>query len=155
MSEERKMSASEVVDYIENKIQIDVGILSVEEIVKTTEVFDAAIELIESAEQFEKDNAILRQEVAKLQKKIEALEKIVAINKGAMRAYREECEKAHDEAVKDFSHFLIDKAVGGSIAIDELPDLVVEWGSPSRRGAELMKTVGEAFQKGVEEGDAK
>lgn len=87
--------------------------------------------------------------------KINDLENHVAVNKGAMRAYREAFEKAHDEAVKDFAHFLIDKAKGGSIAIDELPDLVVEWGSPSRRVAELMKTGGEAFQKGVEEGDAK
>lgn len=66
-----------------------------------------------------------------------------------MRAYREAFENAHDEAVTDFSHFLIGKAKDGIIEISDLPDLVVEWSSPSRRHAELMKEVGEAFQKEV------
>lgn len=150
MCTERKMSPSEIVDYIENKIQIDVGVLSAEEIVKTTEVFDAAIELIESAGQLEKDNALLRQGIAELKKANKDLETDVAINKGAMRAYREACENAQDDAVKDFCHFIIDKSAGGSIEIDELPDLVVEWGSPSRKSAEVMKEVNEAFQKGIQ-----
>lgn len=110
MSEERKMSPSEIIDFIENKVQIDVRLLSAEEINKTTEVFGCAIEMIERAE--------------------------------LMQA---ELEKAHDEAVKDFCHFLIDKAEGGSIAVDELPDLVVEWGSPSRKSAGVKKEVNEAF----------
>lgn len=138
LNDERKMSAAEIVDYIENKVQIDVGVLTAEEIVKTTEVFDTAIELIENAEQLEKDNALLRQEVAELKKVNKNLETDVSINKGALRAYREACENAQDEAVKDFCHFLIDKSENGSIAIDELPDLVVEWGSPSRKAAEVM-----------------
>lgn len=75
MSKVGKMSASEIIDFIEN-----------------TEVFGCAIEMIERAE--------------------------------LMQA---ELEKAHDEAVKDFCHFLIDKADGGSISVDELPDLVAEW----------------------------
>lgn len=51
-------------------------------------------------------------------------------------------EKAHDEAVKDFFHFLVDKAKDGSVAVSDLPDLVSEWrddsstasGSPSFSG---------------------
>ena len=112
---ERKMSPSEVVDFIENRVQIDVGVLSAEEIVKTTEVFDRAIELIEGAEQLEIDNALCRQE---------------------NRLLQEELEKAHDEAVKDFAHFLIDKAKGGCIEICDLPDLVVEWGKQTSSGKE-------------------
>lgn len=84
--------------------------------------------------------------------RINDLENQVAINKGAMRAYREAFENAHDEAVKDFSHFLIDKAKDGSIEICDLPDLVAEWRSPERKDAELMKEIGEAFQQGVEGG---
>lgn len=75
------------------------------------------------------------------------LEKLVAINKGAMRAYREECEKAHDEAVKDFCHFLIDKAESGSVAINELPDLVAEWKSPSRKSEKVTNEINEALDK--------
>ena len=146
MSEERKMSVSEVVDFIENKIQIDVGVLSAEDIVKTTEVFDRAIELIEEGE-------LLRQKNKKLEKEKADLENLVAINKGAMRAYRESFEKAHDEAVKDFSHFLIDKAKDGSVDICDLSDLVAEWRSPERKDAELMKEIGEVFQEGVEGGE--
>ena len=78
------------------------------------------------AEQIEIDNALYRQE---------------------NRLLQEELEKAHDEAVKDFSYFLIDKAVGGSIAIDELPDIVVEWGSPSRKAAEVLNEVNTAFDE--------
>lgn len=69
--------------------------------------------------------------------KINDLENLVAINKGAMRAYREACENAHDEAVADFSHFLIDKAKGGSIDICDLPDLVMEWKDKLPQSAEL------------------
>lgn len=115
---ERKMSPSEVVDFIENKVQIDVRFLSAEEIVKTTEVFDRAIELIEGAEQLEIDNALYRQE---------------------NRVLQEELEKAHDEAVKDFAHFLIDKAKDGSIDICDLTDLVVEWGKQTSSGKEPDK----------------
>ncbi len=86
-------TAAEVIDFIENKVQIDVRLLSAEEINKTTEVFGCAIEMIERAE--------------------------------LMQA---ELEKAHDEAVKDFCHFLIDKAEGGEISICDLPELIVEWG---------------------------
>lgn len=69
--------------------------------------------------------------------KINDLENQVAINKGAMRAYREAFENAHDEAVVDFSHFLIDKAKDGSIDICDLPDLVMEWKSKLPQSAEL------------------
>ena len=82
--------------------------------------------------------------------KINDLENRVAINKGAMRAYREAFENAHDEAVADFSHFLIDKAKDGIIEISDLPDLMAEWRSPKRKDAKLTKEVGEAFQQGVE-----
>lgn len=34
---------------------------------------------------------------------------------------------AHDEAVEDFAHFLMDKAENGAIQICDLPDLVLEW----------------------------
>ena len=95
---------------------------------------------------------VFKEEIQRLEKEKADLEVELAINKGAMRAYREAFENAHDEAVKDFSHFLIDKAKDGCIEISELPELVVEWSSPSRRHAELMKEVGEAFQKGVQEG---
>ena len=145
MCTERKMSAAEVVDYIENKLQIDVKVLSAEEIVKATEVFEAALEMIESAEQLEKDNALLRQEVAELKKVNKSLETDASINKGAMRAYREACENAQDEAVKDFCHFLIDKAENGSVEIYMLPDLVVEWGSPSRKSAELVQELNDTY----------
>ena len=129
MTEERKMPASEVVDFIENKVQIDVGVLSAEDIVKTTEVFDRAIELIEEAENLETE---------------------LAINTGAMRAYQEAFENAHDEAVKDFSYFLIDKAKDGCIQINDLPDLVVEWSSTEGKDAELMKDVNAAFDEAAE-----
>lgn len=79
--------------------------------------------------------------------RIEELETQLAINKGAMRAYREAFEKAHDEAVADFSRFLIDKAKDGSIDICDLPDLVAEWRSPSRRDAELMKEINATFDE--------
>lgn len=83
----------------------------------------------------------------KLKTENDRLEKLVAINKGAMRAYREECEKAHDEAVKDFSHFLIDKAEGGSIEVAELSDLVAEWKSPSRKSEKVTNEINEALDK--------
>lgn len=140
-----KMSAAEIIDYIENKVQIDVGVLSAEEIVKTTEVFEATIELIESAEQLEKDNALLSQEVAELKKVNKDLETESSINEGTMRAYREACENAQDEAVKDFCHFLIDKAENGSVEIYMLPDLVVEWGSPSRKAAKVMNELDDTY----------
>ena len=38
-----------------------------------------------------------------------------------------ELTKAHEEAVEDFAHFLIDKAENGAIQICDLPDLVLEW----------------------------
>ena len=79
----------------------------------------------------------------------------MAINKGAMRAYREACENAHDEAVKDFCHFLIDKAVGGSVEINELPDLAVEWGSSERKNAEVMKEVSDTFSEALLQEDMK
>ncbi len=82
--------------------------------------------------------------------KINDLENRVAINKGAMRAYREAFENAHDEAVTDFSHFLIDKAKDGIIEICDLPDLVAEWRSSERKDAELMKDVNAAFDKAAE-----
>lgn len=82
--------------------------------------------------------------------KIDDLETELAINKGAMRAYREAFENAHDEAVADFSRFLIDKAKDGSIEICDLPDLVAEWRSPERKDAELMKDVNAAFDKAAE-----
>lgn len=88
-----------------------------------------------------------KEDIEKLKAEIDDLETKLAINKGAMRAYREECEKAHDEAVKDFSHFLIDKAEGGNIEIAELPDLVVEWMNPSRKVADVMKEVGGVFNE--------
>ena len=72
--------------------------------------------------------------------KINDLENHVAVNKGAMRAYREAFEKAHDEAVADFSHFLIDKAKDGSIDICDLPDLVAEWKDKLPQSAELTGT---------------
>ena len=140
-----KFSVAEVIDFINNKVQIDVRVLSAEEIMKTTEVFETAIELIENAEQLEKDNALLRQEVAELKKVNKDLETEASINKGAMRAYREACENAQDEAVKDFSCFLIDKAKEGSVEICMLPDLVVEWGSPSRKSAELMQELNDTY----------
>lgn len=37
-----------------------------------------------------------------------------------------ELTKAHEEAAKDFAHFLIDKAVGGNVSVCDLPDLVIE-----------------------------
>lgn len=86
------MTVAEAKDFLENKVVIDVDVLSAEGIVKTTEALDIAIETMERVE--------------------------------LMQA---ELEKAHDEAVKDFCHFLIDKADGGSISVDELPDLVAEW----------------------------
>lgn len=82
--------------------------------------------------------------------KINDLENLVAINKGAMRAYREACENAHDEAVADFSHFLIDKAKDGSIYICDLPDLVAEWRIPERKDAELMKELNAFFDEAAE-----
>lgn len=86
------MTVAEAKDFLENKVVIDVDVLSAEGIVKTTEALDVAIETMERVELMEA-----------------------------------ELEKAHDEAVKDFCHFLIDKADGGSISVDELPDLVAEW----------------------------
>lgn len=82
--------------------------------------------------------------------RIEELETQVAINKGAMRAYREAFENAHDEAVADFSHFLIDKAKDGIIEICDLPDLVAEWSSPKRKDAEMMKEINAAFDEAAE-----
>ena len=73
---------------------------------------------------------------------INNLENLVAINKGAMRAYREAFEKAHDEAVADFYHFLIDKAKDGSIDICDLPDLVAEWKDKLPQSAELTAPSG-------------
>lgn len=44
---------------------------------------------------------------------------------------------AHDEAVEDFAHFLIDKAKDGVIQVRDLPDLVIEWGeAPSGSDAD-------------------
>ena len=86
------MTVAEAKDFLENKVVIDVDVLSAEGIVKTTEALDVAIETMERVE--------------------------------LMQA---ELENAHGEAVKDFCHFLIDKADGGSISVDELPDLVAEW----------------------------
>lgn len=74
--------------------------------------------------------------------KINDLENHVAVNKGAMSAYREAFEKAHDEAVADFSHFLIDKAKDGSIDICDLPDLVAEWRRKLPQSAELTAPSG-------------
>ena len=82
--------------------------------------------------------------------KIKDLETELTATKGAMRAYCEACEKFHDEAVSDFSHFLIDKAKDGSVDICDLPDLVVEWSSPSRRHAELMKELNATFDEAAE-----
>lgn len=104
------MTVAEAKDFLENKVVIDVDVLSAEGIVKTTEALDVAIETMERVE--------------------------------LMQA---ELENAHGEAVKDFCHFLIDKAEGGSIAVDDLPDLVAEWESPSRKSAEVKKEVNEAF----------
>lgn len=81
---------------------------------------------------------------------IKNLENLVAINKGAMRAYRDAFEKAHDEAVADFSHFLIDKAKDGSIDICDLPDLVAEWRNPEGKDAELMKEINAVFDEAAE-----
>ena len=39
-----------------------------------------------------------------------------------------ELTKAHEEAARDFAHFLIDKAVDGNVSVCDLPDLVIEWG---------------------------
>lgn len=91
-----------------------------------------------------------KEEIQRLEKEKHDLETQLAINKGAMRAYREAFEKAHDEAVADFSHFLIDKAKDGSIDICDLPDLVAEWRSPERKDAELMKDVNAAFDEAAE-----
>ena len=91
-----------------------------------------------------------KEEIQRLEKEKHDLENQVAINKGAMRAYREAFENAHDEAVTDFSHFLIDKAKDGIIEICDLPDLVAEWRSSERKDAELMKDVNAAFDKAAE-----
>ncbi len=88
--------------------------------------------------------------VEKLQSEKHDLENLVAINKGAMRAYREALENSHDEAVKDFSYFLIDKAKDGCIEICDLPDLVAEWSSPARKDAELMKEINAFFDEAAE-----
>lgn len=101
-------------------------------------------------ELFNKGTSSLKEEISKLQTEKHDLETQLAINKGAMRAYREAFENAHDEAVTDFSHFLIDKASDGSIDICDLPDLVAEWSSPERKNAELMKDVNAAFDKAAE-----
>lgn len=82
--------------------------------------------------------------------RIEELETQVAINKGAMRAYREAFENAHDKAVADFSHFLIDKAKDGIIEMCDLSDLVAGWRSPKRKDAELMKEVNAVFDEAAE-----
>lgn len=91
-----------------------------------------------------------KEEIQRLEKEKHDLENQVAINKGAMRAYREAFENAHDEAVKDFSHFLIDKAKDGSIEICDLPNLVAEWRSPERKDAELMKEINAVFDEAAE-----
>lgn len=62
-----------------------------------------------------------------LAKKIADLEKEVEVHKGAMRACQVALENAHDEVVKDFACFLIDRAKDGCIQINDLPDLAVEW----------------------------
>lgn len=59
--------------------------------------------------------------------KIKDLEKEVEVHKGALRACQVALENAHDEVVKDFACFLIDRAKDGCIQINDLPDLVVEW----------------------------
>lgn len=43
------------------------------------------------------------------------------------------CISARAEAVKEFSHFLIDKAEDGVISVAELPDLVVGFGEGRER----------------------
>ena len=90
------------------------------------------------------------EDIIALKAEINDLETKLAINKGAMRAYREAFENAHDEAVKDFCHFLIDKAEDGKVNIDELPDFIVEWGSSSRKTAEIMKETNEAIAETAE-----
>ncbi len=48
-----------------------------------------------------------------------------------------ELTKAHEEAAKDFAHFLIDKDVEGNVSVCDLPNLVIEWGEAAeRRGAD-------------------
>ena len=83
-----------------------------------------------------------KEENQRLEKENKNLENLVAINKGAMREYREAFENAHDEAVADFSHFLIDKAKDGSIDICDLPDLVAEWKDKLPQSAELTAPSG-------------
>ena len=73
------------------------------------------------------------------------LETELTANKGAMRAYQEAFENAHDEAVKDFSYFLIDKAKDGVIQINDLPDLVVEWSSTKRKAAAVNAVIDEGW----------
>lgn len=106
--------------------------------------------LLEHIEFQKIDVEIFKEEIQRLEKEKHDLENQVAINKGAMRAYREAFENAHDEAVKDFSHFLIDKAKDGSVDICDLPDLVAEWRSPERKDAELMKEINAVFDEAAE-----
>lgn len=77
--------------------------------------------------------------------KIKDLETELTATKSAMRAYQEAFENAHDEAVKDFSYFLIDKAKDGCIQINDLPDLVVEWSSPKRKAAAVNAVIDEGW----------
>lgn len=52
-------------------------------------------------------------------------EKTAEVRKNFLQA---ELTKGHEEAAKDFAHFLIDKAVDGNVSVSDLPDLVIEWG---------------------------
>lgn len=73
------------------------------------------------------DVDLFKEEIQRLLKEKADLEKEVEVHKGVMRACQVALENAHDEVVKDFAHFLIDKAKDGCIQINDLPDLVVEW----------------------------
>lgn len=98
--------------------------------------------LLEHIEFQKIDIEFFKEENQRLEKENKNLENLVAINKGAMREYREAFENAHDEAVADFSHFLIDKAKDGSIDICDLPDLVAEWKDKLPQSAELTAPSG-------------
>ena len=96
-------------------------------------------------ELFNQGNFSLKEEILKLQTEKHDLETELTATKGAMRAYQEAFENAHDEAVKDFSYFLIDKAKDGCIQINDLPDLVVEWSSTERKAAAVNAVIDEGW----------
>lgn len=63
-----------------------------------------------------------------ISKVLEEGEKTLFYYKEENKLLRALLAKAHDEAARDFAHFLIDKAVDGNVSVCDLPDLVIEWG---------------------------